>query len=139
MSAAHAPVTAALLAALQSSGFSIGDHEAPVPTPDDEPYAILYAIPGGASWGPPLTDHTRSAGLVYQVTSIGQRRDQVEMLADVLREVVLGRTGEGSYATAISPVGLVVAYRDLDADGGVDKDGLVWSSAERYQLTVTPA
>lgn len=138
MTSAHEPVTSALLAALQGSGFAVGDHEAPVPTPDDRPYAILYAIPGGGTWGPPLVDHTESAQLVFQVNSIGQRRDQVQKLADRLRHLVLGRTGTGGYATALAPAGLAVIDRDLDSHSGVEKSDEVWTSIERYRLTVTP-
>lgn len=141
MSADRAPLTAALLVALRSTGFSVGDHEAPVPPPTDKPYAILYAIPGGGAWGPPLFDHTQGGIAVYQATYVGQRRDQVETLRDRLRRVVLGRTATGTYLTAISPAGLAVIDRDLDADAGVSSDAghLLWTAVDRYRLTTTPA
>lgn len=139
MSVAHAPITSALLAALRSTGFDVGEHEAPVPTPADKPYGILYVIPGGFAFGPPLVDHTQNAGLVYQVSTIGQRRDQVEKCADRMRAAVLSRTGAGAYVTAITPAGLKVIDRDLDSFGGLDKVDDVWTSSERYRLTVTPA
>lgn len=139
MSVGHAPTTSALLIALRSTGFPVGEHEAPVPTPTDKPYAILYVIGGGFAFGPPLVDHTQNAGLVYQVTTIGQRRDQVEKCADRMRQAVLGRSGTGAYSTAITPVGLKVIDRDLDSFAGLDKVDEIWSSSERYRLTVTPA
>ena len=139
MSSPHEPVTSALLAALRTSGFAIGDHEAPVPVPDDEPYSILDHIPGGWAWGAALVDHTAGAALVYQTSTIGQRRDQAQALDDRLRELVLGRTAGGAYVTPITPVGLVVVDRDLDAFGGVDVEKEVVTVTSRYRLTVTPA
>lgn len=139
MSVPHEPVTAAVLAALRTTGLEVGDHEAPIPTPTDEPYGILYLIPGGSTWGPPMVDHTESAALVYQSTTVGQRRDQVEKCADRFRTAVLGRTSTGAYSTAITPAGLVVIDRDLDSFGGVDQADEVVTLTERWRLTVTPA
>lgn len=137
MSVSQEPVTAALLVALATSGLAGGDHEAPVPTPTDEPYWLLEYL-WSTTWGPPLVDHNESAVVVYQVTSVGQRRDQVERCRDRLRQTILGRTPTGAYLTAIAPAGLAVIDRDHDSSAPVDIVDTVVTASERYRLTVTP-
>lgn len=139
----RAPLTAAVLAALRAMGeWQVGDGVAPrapdgSPTPPT-PYLILYSIDGGGFTGPEWHDPHADATFVYQVTAVGERRDQVETLMDRARARLVGRGTDGSYLVALEPSGCVVGDRSIDSVGGVDREGLVFSSVERFAFTVTP-
>lgn len=141
----RAPVTAAVLVTLRAMGsWQVGDGAAPAPTAGQAlattPYLILYSIDGGGFSGPEWNAPHADATLVYQVTVVGERRDQVEMLADKVRARILGRGSNGAFLATITPTGAVVMDRDSDGGpGGVDHDGTVFTFAERFALTVTPA
>lgn len=105
------------------------------------PYAVLDSLPGDFS-GPPLEDWHADAAWGYQVTSVGERGDQVEWLADRVRAGVVGRRdGEWLYDLRI-PQGRVMD-RELDYDSGgetsVSAAGAIVSYVQRFTITVTPA
>lgn len=70
--------TDALIAALQGLGLTVGDAEAPNVS---APYVTVYPIAGGSRNGT-IEAPDDDAELVYQVTCVGQKREQAEWLAD---------------------------------------------------------
>lgn len=139
-------VTTALVAMVAAgTGKSTGDHKAPATLTPGDPYAIVYAIPGGRFWGGGLVAPDASADLVYQVDSIGATRAQAEWMGDRVRRTILARTSTGAFQVAFPAVaGWSMADREPDGGpGGVDVAGVppneVFTVAERYTLRVTPA
>ncbi|OIJ97776.1 hypothetical protein BIV25_13290 [Streptomyces sp. MUSC 14] len=109
--------------------------------PADVPYTVLDSLPGEFS-GPPLSDWQADAAWSYQVTSVGERGDQVQWLADRVRHGVLGRhDGSWTYDLRV-PQGRVID-RELAHEGGgetsVSAAGAIVSYVQRFTITVTPA
>lgn len=70
-----------------SGSFKIGDGQAPAD--NDRPYAVLYALDEGESDGDMSTAADITGWVEYQVTSVGDTREQAEGLADLLRTHLL--------------------------------------------------
>ena len=138
-------LTNALVLILENStSRSIGDHETPENIPSGEPWAIVYAIPGGNFDGPPLRAPNADGSFVYQVTSAGRSREQAEWMADMVRRTLLARNADGSFQVEFPDTTPLQVYaRDSDSIGGVTVEGLptarVFSVADRFTLFVTPA
>ncbi|MGP8301997.1 hypothetical protein ACTPOK_29570 [Streptomyces inhibens] len=149
MTAARLPVTRALAALIaKTTGRPCGLGELPrMQTesgewePASAPYTILDSLPGNFS-GPPLWDWHADAAWMYQVTSVGERDDQVQWLADRVRAGVVGRTGDGWAHDLRVPQARVID-RELDHDAGgelsVSAAGAIVSYVQRFTITVTPA
>jgi hypothetical protein len=107
--------------------------------PSTVPYTVLYPL-GGQIGGAPLADASEDAVLVYQLTSVGGRADQVEWMADRGRRAVLERTASGARRYPLAVPGVDVWARELDADDGIDTatsaEGVVTSS-QRYRFSAT--
>lgn len=136
-------VTDAVLAVLRAGieDKEIGDHQAPGDSTTElpnVPYAVVYAIPGGDVDGPPLGDMFEDASMVYQVTSVGERRNQCEWMAEKVREVLVGRDS-GGYSTEIAVDGAVVVGREVSFVGGVTLEGDRFNATEQYVLHLTSA
>ncbi|WP_413809687.1 hypothetical protein [Streptomyces sp. OE57] len=105
------------------------------------PYTILDSLPAEFT-GPPLWDWHADAAWSYQITSVGERVDQVEWLADRVRVGVVGRTG-GRWSHDLHIPGVLVADRELTYDAGgepsVSAAGAIVSYVQRVTITVTPA
>lgn len=132
---ARAPIDADLLAYLRvawpavTDGERVGDNEAPADVAG--PYVILYGIEGGTFH--PNADGTFDATFIYQPTSLGQRRDQVSALRDVVEEAMLAyrhRVIGGQRVSMVEPDGSPRAPYE---------DGRLWRSADRYRVQVVPA
>lgn len=103
------------------------------------PYTVLYPL-GGQVGGAPLADKSEDGHLVYQVTVVAARTDQVEWLADRALQALLGRTAGGEWQHAIQIPGVDVWARELLVDGGVEPPGTdagVVTAVQRYKLSVT--
>lgn len=119
------------------TGKLVGDHKAP--TNHIAPYGIVYTIDGGMEWGAPLTAPESEAIFVYQVTSVGARRDQAEWMADRVRRTMIDRAPDGSFLVIGNPppAGSVVQdRRPQGARGMAEEQGDVWQVAERYEICV---
>lgn len=126
----------------QGTGKQVGDHAAPG-SPLAYPYCIVYTIDGGELWGS-LRFPESDALVIYQVTSVGERRDQAEWMADRVRRTILNRISSGFQVPMGNPEGWVI--NDRRSHGGVgqvNSEGLppnqVFSIPERFALSVTPA
>ncbi|WP_406349586.1 hypothetical protein OHB10_32200 [Streptomyces sp. NBC_01597] len=145
---ARLPVTRALAALLEhATGRPCGIGELPrvqgksgwVPAP--VPYTILDSLPAEFG-GPPLWDWHADAAWSYQITSVGERGDQVEWLADRVRAGVVGRT-DGHWSHDLHVPEARVIDRELTYDAGGDPSvsvaGAIVSYVQRFTITVTPA
>ena len=149
MTVARLPVTRALAALLEmATGRPSGVGELPRVQgksgewePAEVPYTILDSLPGEFS-GPPLWVWHADAAWTYQVTSVGEREDQVEWLADRVRAGVVGRT-DGRWDHDLHVPQARVMDRELDHDAGgepfVSAAGAIVSYVQRFTITVTPA
>lgn len=140
MSVDRRGVTDAFLALLRTgTSKPVGDHALPDHTPD-QPFAVVYSLPGGGFDGPPLTNPEDSSEFVYQVTSVGVTRQQAEWMADAIRRTVLARSSSGAFQVAIvSPTGVAICGRMGEAPGGVEEEGNLFSVAERFRLVAVPS
>jgi hypothetical protein len=132
------PVTAAFIELLETTGLPIGDHVAPGEVAG-KPWAIVYSIPGGALRDDNLAAVEKGTDLVYQVTSVGRRRDQAEWMADRARTTVIARTSSGFTTAWPMMTGAEAADRQLLGGlGGAEPSGKaphqVWSVAERFLI-----
>ncbi|MEV0471351.1 hypothetical protein [Streptomyces prunicolor] len=145
---ARLPVTRALTALVeQTTGRPCGMGELPRVQgksgwePATAPYTILDSLPAEFT-GPPLWDWHADAAWSYQVTSVGERADQVEWLADRVRAGLVGRDEDGWTHDLRIPQ-LRVIDRELTYDGGgepsVSAAGAIVSYVQRVTITVTPA
>ncbi|GHE06577.1 hypothetical protein [Streptomyces alanosinicus] len=149
MSLARLPVTRALAMLIeQATGRPCGVAELPRArtesgewNPTAAPYTILDSLPS-AFTGPPLWDWHADAAWTYQVTSVGERGDQVQWLADRVRAGVVGRSG-GRWTHHLRVPQARVIDRELDHDAGgetsVSAAGAIVSYVQRFTITVTPA
>lgn len=133
----------------------MGDHEAPPDTPlltasatelrRAFPYSVLYSIPGGLLDGPPLGAPAVDAIFVYQVSSIGLRRDQADWMADTVRRTLLSRNPAGIWQVPLqAPDGWVISARLAEGNtAGVSVDGQppyrIFRVDERFHIGITPA
>jgi hypothetical protein len=59
-----------------ATGHKIGDGEMPVPLPTpEEPYAIVYTIPGGSTYGS-MAAELENATILYQIKIVGHTNSQ---------------------------------------------------------------
>ncbi len=149
MTAARLPVTRALAALIEKATdrrCGIGELPRVRGTsgewePATAPYTILDSLPGEFS-GPPLSDWHADAAWAYQVTSVGERDDQVQWLADRVRAGVVGRR-DGRWAHDLPVPQARVIDRELGYDAAGDPSvsaaGAIVSYVQRVTITVTPA
>ncbi|MFE3216116.1 hypothetical protein [Streptomyces antimycoticus] len=105
------------------------------------PYTVLDSLPAAFD-GPPLWDWHADAAWSYQVTSVGERIDQVEWLADRVRDGVVGRT-DGQWTHDLHVPQARVMDRELTYDAGGESSesaaGAIVSYVQRVTITVTSA
>ncbi len=80
-----------------SGSFKIGDGQAPADT--TRPYAVLYSLDENERDGDMATIDV-TGWFEYQITSVGDTREQAEWLADLLRTLIL--------AAKLTPSGFVM-------------------------------
>ncbi|MFE7780622.1 hypothetical protein [Streptomyces nigrescens] len=145
---ARLPVTRALAALVEkATGRPCGTGELPRVEgtsgrePASAPYTVLDSLPAEFG-GPPLWDWHADAAWSYQITSVGERGDQVEWLADRVRSGVVGRI-DGRWAHDLLIPEVRVIDRELTYDAGgepsVSAAGAIVSYVQRVTITVTPA
>ncbi|MFJ1994252.1 hypothetical protein [Streptomyces asiaticus] len=145
---ARLPVTRALAALVEhATGRPCGIGELPLVQEKSgwkvasTPYTILDSLPAEFT-GPPLWDWHADAAWSYQITSVGERADQVEWLADRVRVGVVGRT-DGRWNHDLRIPEACVSDRELTYDAGgepsVSATGAIVSYVQRVTIIVTPA
>lgn len=148
------PVTTGLIAMLEAvasatvvrtlaghppPGKIIGDARAPDPVPGETycrlPYAVVYGLPGGQVGHTWVGDEM--ASLTYQVTCVGDQRDQAEGMADLIRAAILD-VGAVGHAHAIATTGASkVIGRFLESPGGPTPEGTLWNVADIFRLEIS--
>ena len=116
------------------------------------PYAVLYRIPGGSSdVTPDMADSPHTVTAVWQVTTVGRFRNQVERAAQAAHDRLVGRARAPglnqpwAYAHPLAmPPGWVCTERRPDPSmPGIDRSGehpnAVFSLPARFHLTIAPA
>lgn len=130
-----APVTAALIALVTAATAApVGDGR--LPYSSDPPFAVVYPLPGGDTWGPTFSAPDAGAALDYQITSVAVSRAGVEAHADVVRHALLDRVA-GVFTTPLVVPGLVVLDREFVAFGGIDEDQGAYNAHSTYRIHVT--
>lgn len=128
------PVTDAVVALVaDGTGRPVGT--AVLPAGAEPPFAVVYQLPGGDTWGPGLADPDAGFALLYQITSVAVYRDDVEAHADTVRHVLLDRAG-GAFVTPLVVPGMVVIDREHAAFGGIDEQRGVFNAREQYLIHV---
>lgn len=134
-------VTDAVITMLEgATGRPVGDFDAPGDGDSPEyPYLVVTSIPGGGSSGI-VGNPADTLTIVYQLTSVGLRRDQAEQLAARAHEAMLAIAPSGEWVHPISASGHSIGVREHDASGGTDFEGPVVNAVERYTVaaSVTP-
>jgi len=128
--------TDAIIAALEGFGLVVGDGKAPANfqrlLEDGDGYVVVYSIPGGGTSGN-LDDPNADAVLVYQVTCVGKRRDQAELLADQVSELL---------QTELDVPGRDIPSIKVNMHGGALRDDSVtppvFQSSPRFRIMSTP-
>lgn len=130
--------TEAILIALRTSTIEIGDGVAPRETDKtekDPPYAVLYSLPGGDFDGP-LSDTQVDVSLIYQITSVGETRQQCQVIQDILRSKM-------QKETLSIPNRSVRDVRLLNPNSGLMRDddlpNPLFYGYDRYEVDTTPA
>ena len=82
-------LTNAVLTAARTTGRTIGDGQAPASS--SRPFGVVYALYVAERDGP-MSDDTADGWWQYQVTAVGDTREQAEGLADELEAAILGAT-----------------------------------------------
>lgn len=130
--------TQALLDALAAAPFSVGDGVAPRNADKSEidpPYVVLYSITGGRFDGP-LNDSQADVSLVYQITAVGETRQQAQVAIDVCRDLM-------KKANVTVTNRRVRDLRHLTPNSGVIRDddlpNPLFYGYDRYELDTTPA
>lgn len=102
------------------------------------PYFILWSLPGGGLRGSAQMIES-DATLVYQVTVVGERTDQIEEVQDRVRDLLVGRNSDGSPVLVDSVLGgLKVQLVDAQGFGGTGEIASeIGSGGEQYAFAVT--
>ncbi|MFJ2342372.1 hypothetical protein [Streptomyces antimycoticus] len=110
--------------------------------PSGFPYLILDSLPGEFS-GPAFADWQADATWTYQVTSVGERTDQVQWLSDRVRAALFDRVSSGWRVQIPVGDGTRVIDRELTHDAAGDpvdgSQGTIVTYVQRFTITVTPA
>ena len=93
-------LTNAVLAAARTTGRTIGDAQAPATS--TRPFGVVYSLYVAERDGP-MSDDTADGWWQYQVTSVGDTREQAQGLADELEAAIL-RTSLSATGYVVGPV-----------------------------------
>lgn len=102
------------------------------------PYIVVTPYAGSEFTGPPFGQMHDDASYAYRVTSVGDRHDLTEAVADAIREAILGRDGSGWINEFSVPGVDVMMRRPLGAPGRLDREGRVFNQTDTYQFDLTP-
>jgi hypothetical protein len=122
--------TDAVVVALEAAGLSVGDGSGDGLS---VPYCVVYNISGGRMSGN-LDDPFEDADLVYQVTCVGQTREQAEWVADKATvTLVNGLSVTGRSIVLVTPEGGPGTRPDRDVTPPV------YFTTPRFTIKSTPA
>ena len=129
--------TEAILALLNTTTINVGDGQMPRGVNKEEvlpPYAALYPIVGGTFDGP-LSDTQADVSLIYQVTAVGDTRQQAQVIIDIIR-VVMQRENLIITGRAVRDIRLVTPFSGVIRDD--DLPNPLFYGYDRYEVDTTP-
>lgn len=137
-------ITTDLIAKLAlDTGKAIGDAISPYEglpiDPSQFGHAIVtYVTPSLIADSPNTMTPDTERYLTYQVTSVGQERDQCDDMAQLVRNAILDRTDDlVSWRVVLGADDTAVIDRTFNNGSGTRRvDGGLYNCADRYQLTV---
>lgn len=139
----HGELTTELISVLATDvGKLVGDGEAPG-DPKVEPaypYAIVYLITHGPTIGDVnvVVSPDREALFIYQVTSIGETREQADWMAHKCRRAITDTTtSPNGWRLEIGTTNTLVIDRRNNVSLGTGNEGGIWRASDRYQMMVT--
>ena len=125
--------TDALLTHLASTGLEVGDAVAPATS--DRPYLVLYRI-GDFDTSGPLRGASEDAIPQYQITAVGDTREQAEWAQTKARTAMTG-------TDPTSPAGYKMYRPRLTPGPGTSRDNSydppLFYAVDTYQFVTTPA
>lgn len=125
------PQTDAILTALAGTGLPVGDGEAPAGSP---PYLVLYVVTSG--FDGPAEDPQADMYAEFQVTAVGDTREQAEWARDKARAAMAAGVAAPAGRSMLEPVQL------LDGGPGVQRDDAVqpplFYAVDLYEASTTP-
>ncbi len=99
-------LTNAVLTKLKTNSGSIKIGDGQAPADDDRPYAVLYALDDAERAGDMSSAVDVTGWFEFQITSVGDTREQAEWLADLLRTLMM--------SASLTPSGFVMfPWRNL--------------------------
>lgn len=102
------------------------------------PYVVIYPILGGGYSGPAFCGGTQDVSWHYQITTYGERDDQVELIADRVREAIIGRDEYSQYLVDMPyDPGKVTLRSPVGPSGRLVREGQIYKSHEDYSIRVT--
>ena len=130
--------TDAILTMLRTTTITIGDGVMPRNVDKDEtfaPFAVLYAIVGGEFDGP-LSDTQADVNLMYQITAVGETRQQAQVVIDITR-VVMQRENLSITGRAVRDIRLITPFSGIIRDD--DLPNPLFYGYDRYEVDTTPS
>lgn len=130
--------TDAVLTLLRTTTITIGDGVAPRDVDKaelDPPYAVLYPLIGGNFDGP-LSDSQADVNFMYQVTAVGNTRQQAQVIIDIIR-VIMQRENLVITGRTVRDIRLVTPYSGTVRDD--DLPNPLFYAYDRYEVDTTPS
>ena len=115
-----------------------GNAESGVP-PEDAPlpYVVVYDIPGGSFYGPPLAAPEDDAEYLFQTTCVGGTAAQATWMDDQVRGVVIARNATGSFVYPLVVTGASIIDRQSQTGtSGATRTGKLWNTTPRFSIYV---
>jgi len=130
--------TDAILTLLRTTTLSIGDAVMPRNADKDEtdpPFAVLYPIVGGEFDGP-LSDTQADVYLIYQVTAVGETRQQAQVVIDIIR-TIMQRENLTITGRVVRDIRLTTPFSGIIRDD--DLPNPLFYGYDRYEVDTTPS
>lgn len=103
----------------------------------DLPYVVVTPGGGLPFSGAPFCDMYEDASFGYQITSVGERQDQVEAVADRVRLAFLGRDRFG-FIYDLNITGVNVMLREpMGPPGRMQREGRIYNVVDSFMLRLT--
>lgn len=102
----------------------------------DLPY--IHMTPrGGLPFSGTFFDLYDDANFGFDITSVGERQDQTEAVADKVREAILGRDSRGFQYDINIPGVFIMMREPLGPPGRLDREGRIYNVVDSYMLRLT--
>lgn len=124
-------LTDQVITAVATAGFDVGDAEA-LDT-FDLPYSVVYPL-FVAELDGPMNDTTADGWWEYQVTAVGQTREQAEGLAEAIEPLILATT----FTVSGYVLGPVVRSDTIPVERDDDVQPPLFYQTKMYRIWVTP-